>query len=455
MKNYKYILLSAVAALSMAATAQDFDNDPTLKIDNKDQKVKFTVGARFMADAALYNTQFTPLHSGASITDARIRTSMSYGENWYFYADFGFGNGQFSQKNIFLQYAKKDNNNATHAIKVGYYNDPAGSMARQTSLGSYHFISRAGMTNSLGEGRELGVTYKYSADHLFLYQGVFTENQYNKIKAGFNGVTASGRWLYRDLNADNTEVLQAGVTARFAHLGGGEELTTKGSTVLKKTLALGQSLETFVDEDNQFVSCELPWANNVIDLGAEALVMQKNFFVRAEYKHKIVTKKRDSYKIFIAQQDNIDGWGGIEWWENANRLKTNHFDGAYVELGYKIFGNDYKYNRHDGVMGGLDGKALEVVARFNYTGLNDLTEGEYYSVGRNQYYAAGYMEDWPGTGATSVGGGDVYSTTVGVNYSFNKYAQVMLNYTWHRLDKDFLPYDKNIHAVQARVQFTF
>ena len=455
MKNYKYILLSAVAALSMAATAQDFDNDPTLKIDNKDQKVKFTVGARFMADAALYNTQFTPLHSGAAITDARIRTSMSYGENWYFYADFGFGNGQFSQKNIFLQYAKKDNNNATHAIKVGYYNDPAGSMARQTSLGSYHFISRAGMTNSLGEGRELGVTYKYSADHLFLYQGVFTENQYNKIKAGFNGITASGRWLYRDLNADNTEVLQAGVTARFAHLGGGEELTTKGSTVLKKTLALGQSLETFVDEDNQFVSCELPWANNVIDLGAEALVMQKNFFVRAEYKHKIVTKKRDSYKIYIAQQDNIDGWGDIKWWENANRLKTNHFDGAYVELGYKIFGNDYKYNRHDGVMGGLDGKALEVVARFNYTGLNDLTEGEYYSAGRNQYYAAGYMEDWPGTGATSVGGGDVYSTTVGVNYSFNKYAQVMLNYTWHRLEKDFLPYDKNIHAVQARVQFTF
>ena len=455
MKNYKYILLSAVAALSMAATAQDFDNDPTLKIDNKDQKVKFTVGARFMADAALYNTQFTPLHSGAAITDARIRTSMSYGENWYFYADFGFGNGQFSQKNIFLQYAKKDNNNATHAIKVGYYNDPAGSMARQTSLGSYHFISRAGMANSLGEGRELGVTYKYSADHLFLYQGVFTENQYNKIKAGFNGITASGRWLYRDLNADNTEVLQAGVTARFAHLGGGEELTTKGSTVLKKTLALGQSLETFVDEDNQFVSCELPWANNVIDLGAEALVMQKNFFVRAEYKHKIVTKKRDSYKIYIAQQDNIDGWGDIEWWENANRLKTNHFDGAYVELGYKIFGNDYKYNRHDGVMGGLDGKALEVVARFNYTGLNDLTEGEYYSAGRNQYYAAGYMEDWPGTGATSVGGGDVYSTTVGVNYSFNKYAQVMLNYTWHRLEKDFLPYDKNIHAVQARVQFTF
>ena len=66
MKNYKYIMMSALAALALSATAQDFDNDPTLKIDNKDQKVNFTVGARFMADAAYYHTDFTPLQSGAS-----------------------------------------------------------------------------------------------------------------------------------------------------------------------------------------------------------------------------------------------------------------------------------------------------------------------------------------------------------------------------------------------------
>ena len=159
--------------------------------------------------------------------------------------------------------------------------------------------------------------------------------------------------------------------------------------------------------------------------------------------------------IYIASQDNIDGWGDIDLWETANKLKTNHFNGAYIEAGYKIFGNDYTYNKHDAVLNGLDGKSLEIVARFNYSGLNDLTKGEYYSAGRNQYYAAGYLEDYPATGATSVGGGDIYSTTIGANYSFNKFTQVMLNYTWHHLDKDFLPYDKNIHQVQARLQFTF
>lgn len=445
--------MSALAAFTLSATAQDFDTDPTLNIDNKEKQVKFTVGARFMADAAYYHTDFTPLQSGASITDARIRTSMSYGENWYFYADFGFGGGKFSQKNIFLQYATKDSNDGVHAVKVGYYNDPAGSMARQTSLGSYHFISRAGMSNAIGTGRALGVTYKYSTNNLFLYQGVFTENQYNKIEAGFNGATLAGRWLYRSLSDDAN--WHAGVSARWAHLGGGETVTTKGSSVLKKTFQMGQSLETYVDEDEQFLSCDLPWANNVTDLGAEALYHNDDFFVRAEYKHRIVTKNRDSYKIFIASQDNIDGWGDLGLWENANKLKTNHFNGAYVEAGYKIFGKAYKYDKHNAVLGGLDGKALEVVARFNYTALNNKTEGEYFNAGRGHYYAAGWMEDWPGTGATSVGGGDVYSTTLGVNYSFNKYAQVMLNYTWHKLDKDFLPYDKNFHQVQARVQFTF
>ena len=287
----KYILAACVAAISMSGFAQDFDVDPTLNISNEEKKVNFTVGARFMADAALFNTEFTPLNSGACISDARIRTSMKYGENWYFYADFGFGNGKFSQKNIFLEYSTKDAQKATHAVKVGYYNDPAGTMARQTSLGSYHFISRPGSSEALGEGRALGVTYKYSTPKIFLYQGLFTENQYNKIESGFNGVTVSGRWLYRNINQHGGG--HVGASARFAHIGGGEEYTTKGSTILKKTLSLSQSMETYVDDDS-FVNCELPWANNVIDLGGEALWFGNNYFIRGEYKHKVVTKKRDS-----------------------------------------------------------------------------------------------------------------------------------------------------------------
>lgn len=444
----KYICISLLTLCALSATAQDFDSKPTVTIDDKNQDLHFTVGARFMADAAYYNTDFTPLQSGASITDARIRTSLTY-RDWYFYADFGFGGGKFAQKNIFLQYNQQTAKGGNHDIKVGYYNDPAGSMARNTSLGSYHFISRPGSSYALGEGRELGASYKYSDDHFMAYQGVFTENQYNKEEAGFNGIVLAGRYQWRPIN-DGVQTLMVGGKIRYQHVGGG----VAEKNVIKKTLSLGQSLETYVDEDDQFVSCSLPWAENVLDAGAEALYHNEKFFVRGEYMYKHVTKKRDSKTLFEASNNNIDTWGTLDAWMAANPLRSNNFHGGYVEAGFMVFGNPYSFDSREGVLRGLSGRSLEIVARWNYTGLNDIVKGEYYSAGRNQYYPSGKMEDWP-YASTSVGGGCVRSWTVGANYSFNRYVQVMLDYTYHHPTKDFLPNDKNIHAVQARVQFIF
>ena len=125
----KYILMPVLAALSLSgsvAQAQDFDNKPVVNVSNSKENLNFTIGARFMMDGAYYHSDFTPVKSGAAITDARIRTSMSY-EDWYFYADFDFSKGKFSQKNIFLQYSL-EGAKGTHRFKAGYYNNPA-SMA--------------------------------------------------------------------------------------------------------------------------------------------------------------------------------------------------------------------------------------------------------------------------------------------------------------------------------------
>ena len=433
---------------ALATSAQDFDSKPTVTIDNQKEDLHFTVGARFMADAAYYHNDFTPMQSGASITDARIRTSLTY-KDWYFYADFGFGGGKFSQKNIFMQYSQEDKAGNVHAIKAGYYNDPAGSMARNTSLGSYHFISRAGSSNALGEGRELGISYKFTNDKFMAYQGVFTENQYNKIESGFNGIVLAGRYQYRPIN-DGNQTLMIGGNIRYQHVGGG----VTENNVLKKTISLGQSIETYVDEDDQFVSCSLPWANNVLDAGAEALYHNNKFFARGEYMYKHVTKKRDSKTLFDASNNNVDTWGTLDAWLTANPLRSNNFHGGYVEAGFLVFGKPYSFDSREGVLKGLSGQSLEIVGRFNYTGLNDIVKGEYYNAGRGQYYPSGEMQDYPYS-STSVGGGNIRSYTIGVNYSANRFVQFMLDYTYSRLSKDFLPYDKNIHAVQARMQFVF
>ena len=74
---------------SQSAFAQDFDTNPTAKIDDAKEDLHFTVGARLMADAAYYNVEESEMKSGMAMSDARIRTSMTF-RNWYLYADFDF-----------------------------------------------------------------------------------------------------------------------------------------------------------------------------------------------------------------------------------------------------------------------------------------------------------------------------------------------------------------------------
>ena len=57
-----------------AVFPQDFDSKPAVNIENKKEDLRFTIGARFMADAAYYaNPGESVINSGAAITDARIR----------------------------------------------------------------------------------------------------------------------------------------------------------------------------------------------------------------------------------------------------------------------------------------------------------------------------------------------------------------------------------------------
>lgn len=128
----------------------------------------------FSADFAYYHTEFTPMKSGAAITDARIRTSLTW-KNLYFYADFDFSKGTFKQKNIFVRYNFRESVNGIHSVKAGYFNEPS-TMSLNTSLYNYHFISRPAGVNALSPGRALGVTYKYFDRNFFADQGFFAEN---------------------------------------------------------------------------------------------------------------------------------------------------------------------------------------------------------------------------------------------------------------------------------------
>lgn len=430
----KQLFLSALLCLITASSfvrAQNFDSKPVLEFKDKKEWPFFTIGARFMADAAYYNTDFTQLKSGAAITDARIRTSMSYND-WYFYADFDFSKGKFSQKNIFLQYAF--NNGKSGFLKVGYYNDPS-TMANNTSRGSLHFISRAASVNALSAGRQLGITYKYYNDRFFCYQGVFAENKYNDQTYGSQGITLGGRWLYMPVNSD-FRTFHAGTALRYALI----NTNVMEDGVKKSCLNFGSSTQTYVDPF-QFTNIELPWAKDELNVGIEALYRCKKQFLRGEYMLKCVKREISSQAL-----SNTSG----DW------HATNSFHGGYIEWGYQLFGNGYKYDNKEGVLKGFDGKSFELVARYNYLNLNSIKNNES-GIRRSDMASTssdGGMEDTEIV-SNSIRGGYMHSFTIGTNYSFIKYTQFLIEYTYNRINREKYHNDRNVHIVQARLIYSF
>lgn len=445
MKKLIYTIATLLVFASFA-NAQIMDGiNPKIKHDKNG--FKFTVGGRFAVDAGYFSTDYTNMKSGFAITDARIRTSFSY-EDWYFYADFDFSKGKVNQKNIFLRYNILKGDEGTHSLKLGYFNEPSG-MNRNTSRYNMRFIGRPSSSISLSPGRALGFTYKYYSPMFFFDQGVFAENKYNNQKVGNQGFSVGGRWLYKpfedsDLNA------HIGLSARYAKISTGVNV----NQILKTELELSSPMETYLDTDSKFLNAELPWASSNLNLGVEFLFSSERFFARGEYMINKIYKTRPDDKLFEAQLGGVWSWTTLSSWQNGNPIRTSEFDGGYLELGFLLFGEDYTYNNEYSVLNGSNNEGdLEVVARYNYTNLNDINKGEIFLEGKHRFYP-GVVSDYPPV-STSVGGGNMHSGTLGLNYTISSHAKAMINYTYSSLDNVYYSKDKNIHTIQARLTFSF
>jgi phosphate-selective porin OprO/OprP len=422
--------------------------DPLLKYEDQEKELKFTIGGRLMADVANYQTELAPMKSGVAITDARVRTSLTY-KDLYFFADFDFSKGKFSQKNIFARYTFKENEKGTHSLQAGYFGDPA-SMSRNTSKYNYHFMSRPATVYALAAGRELGIAYKFHNQNVMLQQGIFAEKQYNNQEDGSQGFTASGRWVYKPINeASNT--VHVGVSARYAKMNTG----AASNDVLMREQILESDMQTEVDPTTRFLHATLPWASGNLNLGVEALWRNDKFFVRGEYLHKTVYKTRDDKQLFENQLGGAWSWGSLESWQKGNPIRSSKFSGGYVELGYLLKGDRYTYDDANALLNGMnDKKSCEIDARFSHTNLNDINDGDIFLTGRQQFYPNGTVTDYPAT-STSVGGGVLNAASIGVNYSLNQYVKLMGEYQYSNLDNVYFPLDKNFHTFQMKLLFSF
>jgi phosphate-selective porin OprO/OprP len=458
MKRYTIITAITVMCFTNTTFAQGNNSDPSLlNIKSEENKLEFTAGGRLMSDVAYYHSDFTALKSGAAISDARIRASLKY-DKLYFYSDFDFTGGKFSQKDLYLRYNLAEGESGTHSLKAGFYADPA-SMSYNTSRYQYHFITRAAPVQAFVAGRQLGATYKFYNKYALLDQGVFAENRYNNQLAGYQGVTLAGRWLYKAINSDDL-TLHIGAAARYAKMNTG----WVENNIFRQSQSFGSNLETSVDANDQFLHVDLPWASNNLNLTGEALLRTDKFFVRGEYLWKKVGKTRPDEELVEAQLGGVWSAGSVGAYQKLYPIRDNSFSGAYVELGYLLLGNRYSYSDEMGVLNGMnDNNSLEVVARYSFVNLDDINDNEYFLRGSKKFYPSeineanisnSYYFDYP-IPSTSVPGGKVHLVTLGLNYTLNKYVKLMAEYKYSLVNHYYYDLDKNIHAAQLKMMFSF
>lgn len=444
----KIVLYTAIAAgLSISsASAQE------IKLGEGDNsslaKTKITIGTRVSMDGAYFSDDVTPLKSGATIPDARIRMTIQNGK-WDAYFDADFGKGVYSQKNIFLRY----NFTGVNSLRVGYATESF-SVSSLTSQSDLHFITRSATVNTLAPGRSLGVTYKHRGNAFYTETGVYSENLYNKQEVGNQGFAASGRYLYVPINNDNLSI-HVGAAARFKKI---ETGVVEGTpSVFTKYYRLGAGLETNVDPSVHFLDANIQWASQEMKYGAEFLAVTPKFFLQGEYIISRIERSRPDELLFQNQLGTLWSWGSLASWQKGNpELTPLNFGGGYLELGYLLHGSSsYKYDTDNALLKGLSGdNLLEIVGRYSYTSLNDVKNGDIYWKGQNKFFPASTgIIDYPAS-SPSIGGGKLQTFTLGVNYNFTSNVRAMLHYTLSKIDSYKLD-DKTVNMVQLRIQYKF
>ncbi|MDR0763700.1 MAG: hypothetical protein LBF01_04315 [Bacteroidales bacterium] len=370
----KYFVFILFMLMSFAAFSQSDDNEPSLVALKKEwgDSIKWTVGARFMAEAAFYDNP--NLKSGATISDARLRTSLTYG-NYYFYYDADFSKVTYSQKDVYFQYSSNEINNIKHNVKVGYFSNIA-SMSYNTGSFNYHFITRPTAVLAFSTQRHLGVAYRFKSKHLFFENGIFSEKPYHR-KDDSRGLVVSGRLVYKAINTEKT-TLHFGLSARYRRIFDSTSFVSNSQ------------LETHVDESDYFLSIADNSASNASEGTLEFTFRTNRFFARGEYIFRFVD--------------------------------ASLYSGGYIESGFIILGhnrdNYYAYNEKASVTGGLTGRhSLEIVTRYSYINLNAGGRAHVATAGLN-YFLNKYIGFMAGYNIAFVDEGIVNTAQLKVMFSF-------------------------------------
>lgn len=375
MHRLRYIVLAALLAVGARTLAAD-----TLK-------VKFRSRALLDATATDYGKE--DVQGYYRLEDFRVGFKATYGR-YELKADIGLGGGKVAVKDLLMNYHFKNG-----VLSVGNGYEPF-SMDMLISTADMRFNQSAASCLAFTNSRKLGVTFHYYTPHWYLATGLYTNNDINKLgEEKKNSLVSTSRAVWRSMDESRN---------RLVHVGAAFSFRTKD---VNKDAPVG-SIESAGVTDmlpEPLLAAEVSGMGTEVKALVEALYTSRKMLLQGEY--------------FF---DRMNRSGG---------LKAYKSHGGYVQGSWLVKGEDFEYDAMYGIPGRpSSAKAVELVARFNYTDLNHDGSGIY--------------------------GGQEKDLSLGVNWYLNKYLGFKFSgsYVWTGSHCNSF-YDKDLFIAQARLQYIF
>ena len=375
MHRLRYIVLAALLAVGARALAAD-----TLK-------VKFRSRALLDATATDYGKE--DVQGYYRLEDFRVGFKATYGR-YELKADIGLGGGKVAVKDLLMNYHFKNG-----VLSVGNGYEPF-SMDMLISTADMRFNQSAASCLAFTNSRKLGVTFHYYTPHWYLATGLYTNNDINKLgEEKKNSLVSTSRVVWRSMDESRN---------RLVHVGAAFSFRTKD---VNKDAPVG-SIESAGVTDmlpEPLLAAEVSGMGTEVKALVEALYTSRKMLLQGEY--------------FF---DRMNRSGG---------LKAYKSHGGYVQGSWLVKGEGFEYDAMYGIPGRpSSAKAVELVARFNYTDLNHDGSGIY--------------------------GGQEKDLSLGVNWYLNKYLGLKFSgsYVWTGSHCNSF-YDKDLFIAQARLQYIF
>lgn len=353
------------------------------------EELKVRFRSRALLDAALSGYGKEHTQGYYRLEDFRVGFKAAY-KRLELKADIGLGGGKVAVKDLLLNCHFRNS-----VLSFGNAYEPY-SMDMLISTADMRFHQSAASVLAFADSRKLGVTCHFYDKHWYLATGVYTHNDINKLGSGQrNAFVSTSRAVWRRQDAGN----------HLIHLGGAFSFRTKEVNTEGNPSGSISSAGVTSMFPEPMMEAEITDMGTEIKGLVEALYMAPRFMLQAEYH--------------FDRRNRLSG----------RRAYRPH--GGYIQGGFLLKGSGFAYDAMYGIPGRpLTSQAVELVARFNYTNLND--------------------------GQAGIIGGEEKDLSLGVNFYLNQYLGVKLNgsYVWVGKHCNTF-YQGDFFLAQLRLQYVF